>query len=278
MAGQGMNISMQDTYNLIWKLGSVLTRNANPAILETYESERRPVARTLMELDKTVLLAYEKADPKGEGVDKVREQYAGFMSGTGVVYEPSILVAEPDDAGLCLGRLGMEDVKVGMRLACFKKKVKNQADGSTHHLWNLLRSTGVWRLLVFAGDLRQEKQLKKLSRFGKTTLTTNLLHRLTSSVESFLILSSPRDLIDFLDIPGIFHPFDEDFGRDYGRIFYDYEDIPISNGASSAKDHGSEKEVTEFVILCRPDQHVAWVGELEDLQGLERMFATIFNM
>lgn len=280
MAGQGMNISMQDTYNLIWKLGSVITHNANPAILETYERERRPVARTLMELDKRVLSAYEQEDPKGEGVDKVREQYAGFMSGTGVVYEPSILVAD-HDTKFQLSRAGMEDVKVGMRLACFKKKVKNQADGSTKHLLSLLRSTGVWRLLVFAGDLQQEAQLKKLNAFATSSLAKTYLHKLSSSVASFLVHASPRDSIDFFDIPEMFRPFDETWGWDYGRIFSDYEDHEeqsLSNGVNGTSDHETGKKLAEFVILCRPDQHVAWIGGLDDLQGLERMFARIFNI
>ncbi|PCG89585.1 Methyltransferase, domain of unknown function DUF2260 [Penicillium occitanis (nom. inval.)] len=280
MAGQGMNISMQDTYNLIWKLGSVITHNANPAILETYESERRPVARTLMKLDKRVLSAYEQKDPTGEGVDKVREQYAGFMSGTGVVYEPSILVAD-HDTKFRLSRAGMEDVKVGMRLTCFNKKIKNQADGSMKHLLSLLRSTGVWRLLVFAGNLRQEAQLKKLNEFATSSLAENHLHKLSSFVESFLIHASPRDSIDFFDIPEMFRPFDETFGWDYGRIFSDFEDPEdnsLSNGVIGAGNHEPGNDIMEFVILCRPDQHVAWIGGLDDLEELKRMFARIFNM
>ncbi|EED23488.1 monooxygenase, putative [Talaromyces stipitatus ATCC 10500] len=277
MAGQGMNISMQDTYNLLWKLGSIIIGAANPAILDTYESERRPVARTLMQVDKRVLQAYEQADPKSEGVDKVREQFAGFMSGTGVVYQPSILVGE-SDADLCLNRAGMEKVKVGMRLACFKKMVKNQADGSTKYLLSLLRSTGIWRLLVFAGDVRQEEQLMKLDEFSNSSLVTKFLNRLGLSIECLLIHNTPRDPIDVFDIPEIFRPFDDTFGWDYGRIFTDYEDSTYpSNGAISTDGEERGKGISEFVILCRPDQHVSWLGALDNLHGLERMIAMIFD-
>jgi 2-polyprenyl-6-methoxyphenol hydroxylase-like FAD-dependent oxidoreductase len=41
--GQGLNISVQDAYNLGWKLAAVL-HGANPALLNTYEEERRPIA------------------------------------------------------------------------------------------------------------------------------------------------------------------------------------------------------------------------------------------
>ena len=46
--GQGMNTGMQDAYNLGWKLAAVL-RGANAALLDTYDEERRPVARAVLE-------------------------------------------------------------------------------------------------------------------------------------------------------------------------------------------------------------------------------------
>lgn len=50
-AGQGMNISMQDCYNLGWKLGLVIKGVAQPSILNTYQSERRRVAQDLIAFD-----------------------------------------------------------------------------------------------------------------------------------------------------------------------------------------------------------------------------------
>ena len=47
--GQGMNTSVQDAYNLGWKLGHVLRHGASPALLDTYEEERLPVAASLLE-------------------------------------------------------------------------------------------------------------------------------------------------------------------------------------------------------------------------------------
>src|SRR5690606_15381253 len=40
--GQGMSCCMQDAYNLAWKLAFVLQGKAAPALLDTYESERKP--------------------------------------------------------------------------------------------------------------------------------------------------------------------------------------------------------------------------------------------
>jgi 2-polyprenyl-6-methoxyphenol hydroxylase-like FAD-dependent oxidoreductase len=47
--GQGMNTAVQDAYNLGWKLGQVLRHGAPPALLDSYEQERLPVAAHLLE-------------------------------------------------------------------------------------------------------------------------------------------------------------------------------------------------------------------------------------
>ena len=46
-----MNVSMQDTYNLGWKLGAVINGTADRAILKTYQSERRRIAQDLIDFD-----------------------------------------------------------------------------------------------------------------------------------------------------------------------------------------------------------------------------------
>lgn len=48
--GQGLNTSVQDAYNLGWKLGQVLRHGAPAALLDTYEQERRPVAAEMLSL------------------------------------------------------------------------------------------------------------------------------------------------------------------------------------------------------------------------------------
>jgi 2-polyprenyl-6-methoxyphenol hydroxylase-like FAD-dependent oxidoreductase len=48
--GQGLNTSVQDAYNLGWKLGAVLRQGAPAALLDSYEAERRPVAAEMLGL------------------------------------------------------------------------------------------------------------------------------------------------------------------------------------------------------------------------------------
>lgn len=52
--GQGLNTSVQDAYNLGWKLGAVLGGTAPAALLDTYEAERRPVAADMLGLSTRV--------------------------------------------------------------------------------------------------------------------------------------------------------------------------------------------------------------------------------
>jgi 2-polyprenyl-6-methoxyphenol hydroxylase-like FAD-dependent oxidoreductase len=48
VGAQGMNTGLQDAYNLAWKLALVVKGQADPALLDTYEEERIPIARRLL--------------------------------------------------------------------------------------------------------------------------------------------------------------------------------------------------------------------------------------
>ncbi|OPG03331.1 pentachlorophenol monooxygenase [Streptomyces sp. GKU 895] len=52
--GQGLNTSVQDAYNLGWKLGAVLAGSAPESLLDTYEEERRPIAAQMLGLTTSV--------------------------------------------------------------------------------------------------------------------------------------------------------------------------------------------------------------------------------
>jgi len=70
--GLGMNSGIQDAYNLGWKLGLVLASNATPALLNTYEEERLPIASWLLDITSERLAAVLDAiKEQGGGVDAV---------------------------------------------------------------------------------------------------------------------------------------------------------------------------------------------------------------
>ncbi|GHC73673.1 FAD-dependent monooxygenase [Streptomyces cinnamoneus] len=63
--GQGLNTSMQDAYNLGWKLDAVLRRSAPDALLDTYDAERREVAAGVLGLSTRV----HRRDQGGDGTE-----------------------------------------------------------------------------------------------------------------------------------------------------------------------------------------------------------------
>lgn len=47
-AAQGMNTGIQDAINLSWKLAQVIKKKTSETLLDTYESERRPIAKSVL--------------------------------------------------------------------------------------------------------------------------------------------------------------------------------------------------------------------------------------
>jgi 2-polyprenyl-6-methoxyphenol hydroxylase-like FAD-dependent oxidoreductase len=64
--GQGLNTSVQDAYNLGWKLGQVLRHGADPALLDSYEEERLPVAAGVLGISTRIHRAHRAGDAQGQ--------------------------------------------------------------------------------------------------------------------------------------------------------------------------------------------------------------------
>jgi 2-polyprenyl-6-methoxyphenol hydroxylase-like FAD-dependent oxidoreductase len=69
--GLGMNTGIQDAYNLGWKLGLVLAGDATPALLDTYEEERLPIASWVLDITSELLDAVLAAIKEKGGMDAV---------------------------------------------------------------------------------------------------------------------------------------------------------------------------------------------------------------
>lgn len=48
VGGQGMNTGIQDAYNLAWKIALVVNNESPTSLLDTYETERRPIAKSVL--------------------------------------------------------------------------------------------------------------------------------------------------------------------------------------------------------------------------------------
>ena len=75
--GQGLNTSVQDAYNLGWKLAAVID-GAPDALLDSYEAERRPVAAAVLGLSTQLLEAAKRGEMKrGREVHQLDIGYPG---------------------------------------------------------------------------------------------------------------------------------------------------------------------------------------------------------
>lgn len=75
--GQGLNTSVQDAYNLGWKLAARLA-GAPDAVLESYEAERRPIAAEVLGLSARLLDAAKQGESKrGREVNQLDLSYRG---------------------------------------------------------------------------------------------------------------------------------------------------------------------------------------------------------
>ncbi|KAM6505384.1 hypothetical protein FSOLCH5_014604 [Fusarium solani] len=299
-AGQGMNISMHDTFNLGWKLASVAKGWAKRSLLTTYTTERRQIAKELIEFDQRFSRLFSGRPAKHtmdkEGIDlntfkQVFEKGNLFASGCAVDYAANLIVAKHHANGNSNGTGAATTVDkqelapkipIGMRIpSC---KVLNQSDARPWHLQELMPSTGAWRVVVFAGDVLSPSQFSRLSALGKALSSPHsFLHRhkpeadqrLASFFEVLTIHSSPRGKVELLSLPDIFHPYSEEYGWDYEKVFVD--DFSYHEGHGQAYASYGIDPTRGCVVVVRPDQYVSWIGELEDVDDINRFFDGIFQ-
>ena len=96
MGGQGLNLGIQDAVNLGWKLAQVAKRISPESLLDTYQSERHPVAaRVLRNTIAQGVLRYpgERTAILGEFISELlameepRKRFAAMMCGLDIRYE-----------------------------------------------------------------------------------------------------------------------------------------------------------------------------------------------
>jgi phenol 2-monooxygenase len=271
-AGQGMNVSMQDGFNLGWKLGHVLEGRSPEALLATYSAERQVVAKNLIEFDKewSALMARkpeEFADPSELEDFYVRtgEFPMGFMT----QYAPSILVAEPVHQDLAPG------FPIGKR---FKSApVVRVCDGVPVHLGHHATADGRWRIYVFA-DAARAGGPSGVADFA-AWIDTAPGSPLAATPEGTgthawfdvkVIYQQDHTQVDTGGVPKIFQPSTGPFGlTDYELVY----------AADPAQDIFELRGVDRsgVIVVVRPDQYVANVLPLASTAALADFFAPLLQ-
>jgi phenol 2-monooxygenase len=269
-AGMGLNMGIQDAYNLAWKLAAVVKKEAKREILATYELERRPIARELLEFDRdfNTLFHSPLADCTPEqyrtAIGDAVTKESGEISGVAAQYLDPEVVAQP---GYCCQHLA-SGVSVGRRVP--RGKFVNHSNGTSTEIHDVLSSNGKWSLFTFPGDLRDPTARKRFWTLGQQLQEPNSpLHCFrqqepdSSMVEVFTVHSCPRHEMPLLDLPDIFHPWHPELGWDYGKVFTDegaYQDL--ASTGHLYRDFGIADE--GCVLLLRPDHHVCLILRIED--------------
>ena len=265
-----MNVSMQDGFNIGWKLAAVLQGRSPASLLHTYSAERQAVAQELINFDRewaAMLSGGASNDPSA--VQRYFVQHGRYTAGTATCYKPALLTGAATNQHLAKGLL------VGMRF--HSAPVVRVGDGKLMQLGQTLAADGRWRLIAFAG---QGDHAQATSPVGK------LCSYLAESAQSPLKCFTPQGAdVDFVfdvravfqlshhklaltALPELLFPHKGKLGlRDYEKAF-----CSASNASQNVYDiRGIDREHGCLVVV-RPDQYIAQVLKLTDTAALAAFF------
>jgi phenol 2-monooxygenase len=254
-AGQGMNVSMADAWNLGWKLAAVLRGRARPELLRTYSAERQAVAQELIDFDRefSKLFTGRAVDP--EEFQRYFVAQGRFTAGVATRYGRSMITAETTFQDLA------EGFEVGTRF--HSAPVIRLADAKPMHLGHVARADGAWRLYLFA------------DRDG--TRLRELCERLPAVIERFAPAGAGPDSV--IDVRAVFQPGHRELSVDampavllprkgrFGLIDYEKLFCPDPAAGDVFDLRGVDREAGCMVVV-RPDQYVAHVLPLDGHEAL----------
>ncbi|KAI5962614.1 uncharacterized protein KGF55_003690 [Candida pseudojiufengensis] len=291
-AGQGMNVSMQDTYNLGFKLALVCKGLADPKILNTYESERIKIAKDLIDFDHkfSKLFSGQPMIPNSKIMEQTNEELSNdrvdmnefhqvylkgskFASGTIVDYEDSILINKSikvfSNENGDFNSLASK-VPIGRRL--YSDLILGQVDLKTQQIEDKLTSDGRFRVIIFSGNLKHNPiNFEKLNNFNSFFNSTNhFLKKYTpkfafenSVIEILLIHSNKRNEIEFNEFPEFLRPIDFKRRTDYWKIYSGVDSNHLGQKIDIYETYGIDKDKGAILVI-RPDTHVAKVVEFSE--------------
>jgi 2-polyprenyl-6-methoxyphenol hydroxylase-like FAD-dependent oxidoreductase len=278
-AGQGMNFSMQDSFNLGWKLAAVLRKQCAPELLHTYSAERQVVAQELIDFDREWAQMFsdrpkQAASDAADGVDprefqRYFERHARFTAGMGTHYRPSVICGDATHQHRASGFV------IGTRF--HSAPVVRVSDARPVQLGHAGKADGRWRLYAFAGanDLHDtDGGVRALCRFLEQSAHSPV-RRYTpadSDIDAVFDLraifqQSHREL-DLQSMPALLLP------RKGRHALCDYEKIfaPDMKQSPDIFDLRGIERASGALVVVRPDQYVAHVLPLNAHEALAAFF------
>ncbi|OJI91100.1 hypothetical protein ASPTUDRAFT_114203 [Aspergillus tubingensis CBS 134.48] len=282
--GLGMNMSIQDGFNLGWKLALVVKEMAPASILGTYKSERHQLAKMLLEFDQKwaafflkqkkkqdqlELQGLPEANPEDiQAMQDVFRENEMFAEGHVSFYKASLIV-DKDSTPVA------KHLTAGERFP--QALICKQADGQPWWTSRLLNSDGRFRVLLLVGDCRLEDQKSRILALneGLSALQKRFTppkQKLDSVIEVKAIHSAPLDDVELSDFPPVLHQFDETTGWDYTKVWSDSECFWDEQCKGNAYEIWGVDRSRGAMVALRPDQYIGWIGELDDVAGVTKYF------
>ncbi len=267
-AGQGMNVSMQDGFNLGWKLGHVLTGLSPASLLSTYSSERQPVAQQLIDFDREWSSLMARKPEEITDPTELATRYLGtaeFPSGFMTQYGPSIAVGDAAHQHLASG------FPIGKRFT--SAPVTLVADGNVVHLGHHAKADGRWRVYAFAdrdGAALDAWASWMASDDSPTGRHTPAGADVDALFDVKVIYPQRYDEVDVTAVPAVFRPETGPLGlRDWEKVFA--AGPTVWNDVDIFAERGLSRD--GVVVVVRPDQYVAAVLPLSATEELSAFFA-----
>ncbi|WP_164936805.1 FAD-binding monooxygenase [Bradyrhizobium vignae] len=272
-AGQGMNVSMQDAFNLGWKLAAVLRKQCAPSLLHSYSAERQAVAQELIDFDREWAGILASAAKAG-GADAAKTQdyfvrHGRYTAGTATHYRPSVLTGAATHQHLAEGLI------IGKRF--HSAPVIRLADAKPVHLGHAAQADGRFRIYAFS-------PAENPAAAGSAI--RGLCNFLAESRESPMRRYTPvgADIDSVIDLRAVFQQDHRELavaamppmllprkGR-YGLIDYEKMFSPDLKGGQDVFAMRGIDRKAGCMVVVRPDQYVASVLSLDDFAGLASYF------
>jgi phenol 2-monooxygenase len=276
-----MNVSMQDTFNLGWKLIHVLQGRADAQLLRSYSKERLTEAKRLVDTDhewsRIMSAPTTQAEREGKEEPRIIRQFKAnleFTGGTAVKYDASDLFDPGQHQALAQGEI------IGRRF--HSAPVVRASDAKQMQLGHVAQADARWRLYAFAGqgDLGQpDAPIARLCHWLQTDAQSPVLKhtRQNEDIDAVIdvraVFQATFDQIADAKMPALLKPRTGKLGlQDHEKVF-----AVDHKGLGDIFDMRGIDRHQGCMILVRPDQYVAHVLPLDGFSELSAYFARVFK-
>lgn len=280
-AGQGMNVSMQDTFNLGWKLVHVLQGRADASLLRSYSKERLTEARRLVETDhewaRIMSAPTTQAERDGTEEPRIIRQFKKnleFTGGIAVKYDQSTLFAVGTHQALATGEA------IGRRF--HSAPVVRLSDAKQMQLGHVAEADARWRIYAFANNTDSSKpdsSIHRLADWLETNLSSPIVKHnrngddIDAVIDFRAVFQQTFDKLAYEKMPSLLKPRTGKLGlQDHEKAF-----CVDHKGAGDIFDMRGINRDKGCMVVVRPDQYVAHVLPLDGFDELSAYFAGILQ-